>query len=555
MFASLGLHRDLERALVALGFEKPTPVQEKSIPPALAGRDVVACAQTGTGKTAAFLLPTLHRLLQHPARGTRVLVLTPTRELAAQVNDHLRELAGHTRLRGAAIYGGVAMGPQREAFRRGADVLVATPGRLLDHLQYDYASLGGIETLVLDEADRMLDMGFLPAIKRILALLPKKRQTLLFSATMPPPIVQIAREWMHDPVSIDIERKQATADGVRQALYTVAEDDKKALLLALLQSDASGTALVFTRTKHRADRLCRVLERSGVPAVALHGNRSQSQRTRALADFREGRVRVLVATDIAARGIDVEELGHVVNFDAPGQTEDYIHRVGRTGRAQAVGDAWTFVTPADEPLVRQVERAIGRKLPRIPLPPLPEVAETGAPATPGVRARVATRQRREHPAEAARGGHGTRAAQGAHGARDFGTGRDQDDHRDSRGRRPRATTLEPRTATSHPRAGSSHPRAAAAHPRGATAQPHAAGARPRFATSHPQATATHPRGATVRGRTAAHPGHGRGGHVGETTASRPRYAGAGAVLSAGARRHAADAHPQFASHGRRDYAG
>ncbi|MEY4950377.1 MAG: hypothetical protein RL698_2588 [Pseudomonadota bacterium] len=404
MFRKLGLHGDLERAIAALGFENPTPVQERSIPPAIEGRDVVACAQTGTGKTAAFLLPVLDRMLTSPGRGTRVLVLTPTRELAAQVNDHMRQLAGGTRLRGAAIYGGVAMGPQREAFRRGVDVLVATPGRLLDHLQYPYARLDGIETLVLDEADRMLDMGFLPAIKRILGLLPKKRQTLLFSATMPPAIVEIAREWMHDPVSIDIERKQATADGVRQAVFAVAENRKKALLVALLGRDASGTALVFTRTKHRADRLSQFLGRNGIPSEALHGNRSQAQRTRALGAFRDGRVRVMVATDIAARGIDVEALGHVVNFDAPGQPEDYIHRVGRTGRAQAVGDAWTFVTPADEGSIRQLERVMGRRIPRLPLPPLPEV-EMSEPTvqapTPSARARIAPPQRAAHPATAA----------------------------------------------------------------------------------------------------------------------------------------------------------
>ena len=388
MFHRFGLHGDLERGIASLGFTEPTPVQEKAIPPALEGRDVVACAMTGTGKTAAFVLPVLSRLLSTPDRGTRALILTPTRELAAQVADHLRRLGGGTRLRGAAVYGGVAMGPQRDAFRRGADVLVATPGRLLDHLQYPYARLDRVETLVLDEADRMLDMGFLPAIRQVLARLPKQRQTLLFSATMPPAIVALTREFLRNPVSLDLGRKSAPADGVSQAVFPIAEDRKKGLLLALLERETVGNALVFTRTKHRADRLSLFLERSGVASAALHGDRSQAQRTRALEGFRSGRTRVLVATDIAARGIDVESLSHVVNFDVPRAPDDYIHRVGRTGRAQAIGDAWTFVSPAEESELRSLERAIGKRIPRATLPVIrdaePAVAVAGAPArSPG----------------------------------------------------------------------------------------------------------------------------------------------------------------------------
>ncbi len=382
MFHRFGLHGDLERGLAALGFTQPTPVQEKAIPPSLDGRDVVACATTGTGKTAAFLLPVLSRLLRSPERATRALVLTPTRELAAQVADHLRQLAARTPLRGAAVYGGVAMGPQRDAFRRGADVLVATPGRLLDHLRYPYARLDRIETLVLDEADRMLDMGFLPAIRQILGHLPRQRQTLLFSATMPREIVALAREMMSDPIALDLGRKAAPAEGVKQAAYAIAEERKKDLLLALLSGEGVGNALVFTRTKHRADRLSHFLAQRGVASAALHGDRSQAQRIRALADFRSGHTRVLVATDVAARGIDVVDLSHVVNFDVPRQADDYIHRVGRTGRAQAVGDAWTFVSPAEEAGLRALERAIGGRLTRAALPQLAasdEAAVAGRP--------------------------------------------------------------------------------------------------------------------------------------------------------------------------------
>ena len=412
MFQRFGLHGDLERGVAALGFTEPTPVQEKAIPPSLAGRDVVACAMTGTGKTAAFLLPILSRLATARTKGTRALVLTPTRELAAQVNDHLRQLAAHSRLRGAAVYGGVAMGPQREAFRRGVDVLVATPGRLLDHLQYPYARLDGIETLVLDEADRMLDMGFLPAIRQILGRLPRERQTLLFSATMPHEIVSLARELLRDPVSLDLGRKPAPADGVKQAIYPIAAEQKKDLLLALLAQAGIDNALVFTRTKSRAERLSRFLEKNGVASAALHGDRSQAQRTRALDGFRSGRVRVLVATDIASRGIDVEELSHVVNFDVPRQPDDYIHRVGRTGRAQAAGDAWTFVAPDEESDIRALERAIGQRLVRLAPPGIAAVepAIAAKPRADGnitVGSRNHERPRAPRPAALGGGGQAT----------------------------------------------------------------------------------------------------------------------------------------------------
>ena len=377
-FTSFDLHPDLLRAVDALGYTLPTPIQKDAIPPAIAGRDVFACAMTGSGKTAAFMLPILQRLLSRAAvnNGTRVLVLAPTRELAAQIDEHRRLLGRFTRIGGAVVVGGVSMGPQETALRRGAEVLVATPGRLLDHLQRGTARLGLIETLVLDEADRMLDMGFLPDIRRILRFVPVARQTLLFSATMPPEIVALARELLCQPVMLDIERPSAPAVGVSHAAYPVASELKLPLLVALLSQPGVRNALVFTRTKHRANRLADGLSRRGVAADRIHGNRSQSQRTEALAAFKAGRCRVLVATDIAARGIDVTGLSHVVNFDVPPAAEDYIHRVGRTARAEAVGDALTLVSPAEEGDLRSIERAVGTRIPRVTLASFDYTART-----------------------------------------------------------------------------------------------------------------------------------------------------------------------------------
>jgi ATP-dependent RNA helicase RhlE len=348
-----------------LQFTKPTPIQEQAIPPALEGHDLLACAMTGSGKTAAFLLPILHRLLKLPRGKTRSLIVAPTRELAAQIHEHLVELARHTPLRSAAIFGGVGMKPQEQAFRSGVDVIIATPGRLLDHLQYPYASLADVEVLVLDEADRMLDMGFLPDIKRILRQVPSKRQTLFFSATMPKPIIDLSAQMLVNPVKVDLERRAAPATGVTQALYPVSEELKAPLLVELIKRNEIGSAIVFCRTKHRSNRLADLLEKSGIPNARIHGNRSQTARTDALAGFKNGRYRVLVATDIVARGIDVEALEHVVNFDVPNQPEDYIHRVGRTARAEATGDAYTFVSPGEEKEVQAIERAIGQRLRRV----------------------------------------------------------------------------------------------------------------------------------------------------------------------------------------------
>jgi len=367
-FTSLHLDPALLRATRELGFTRPTPVQQDAIPPALAGHDVLACAMTGSGKTAAFLLPIMQRFLAKRRGVTRALILTPTRELAAQIDAHFADLAVHTPLTGAAVFGGVSAGPQEHAFRSGVDLIVATPGRLLDHLREPYAKLEHLEVLVLDEADRMLDMGFLPDIRRVLRHLPVRRQTLFFSATMPPPIVGLAREMLRNPTTVNLERKAAPAVGITHAVYPVAQELKSPLLLALLARNDVPQALVFTRTKHRANRLAQFLERHRVACERIHGNRSQAQRSQALAGFKARRFRVLVATDIAARGIDVEALSHVINFDVPAVPEDYIHRVGRTARAELTGDAFTFVAPEEEGELRAIERAIGKQLPRVTLP-------------------------------------------------------------------------------------------------------------------------------------------------------------------------------------------
>ena len=377
-FNSLQLDPALLRGLKEQGFTRPTPVQEAAIPIALTGRDVLACAATGSGKTAAFLLPILHHLMNKPRRKTRALVLSPTRELAAQIVAQLEGLAVHTPVTSAVVIGGVGMGPQEHAFRSGVDVIVATPGRLLDHLKEPYAKLDGVEFLVLDEADRMLDMGFLPDIKRVLRYIPAKRQTLFFSATIPGPIAALSREMLHNPATINLDRTSAPAVGITQAVYPVPQDLKAPLLLTLLNRGDLKEALVFTRTKHRANRLAEQLLKGGIKAERIHGNRSQGQRTEALAGFKSGKYRILVATDIAARGIDVEALGHVVNFDVPPVPEDYIHRVGRTGRAAMTGDAFTFVSRDEEEDIARIERAIGKRLPRVFVPEFDYTAKPAA---------------------------------------------------------------------------------------------------------------------------------------------------------------------------------
>jgi ATP-dependent RNA helicase RhlE len=432
-FSTLKLHPTLMRGVDALGFARPTPIQAEAIPEALAGRDLLACAATGSGKTAAFLLPVMNGLLGRPRGTTRVLVMAPTRELALQIVEEFRGLAQHTDLTAAAVYGGVGMKPQEEAFRRGVDLVAATPGRLLDHFQYGYAKLAGLEVLVLDEADRMLDMGFLPDIRRVLRQIPKPKQTLFFSATMPPPIEALTREILTDPARIALQRRAAPAESITQAVYPVASDLKGALLVELLQRGVLEDALVFTRTKHRANRLAKLLERHGIAAERIHGNRSQPQRIKALEGFKDGTYRVLVATDIAARGIDVEALGHVVNFDLPEVPEDYIHRVGRTGRAAATGEAFSLVAPDEEPDLARIERAVGMKLPRRTLEGFAYGAAADAPLEVPLKERLAemrARRSQERARAAARtvkkGAAGETAGDAAHGAvRPAGQGRER----------------------------------------------------------------------------------------------------------------------------------
>lgn len=363
-FEEMKLHPAIKRGIRDLGFTEPTPIQRDSIPPALCGRDVIACAMTGSGKTAAFAIPLLQQMADTRCGRTRVLVLTPTRELASQIHEHVEALARHTPVRSATVFGGVKPGKQERALKAGVDIVVATPGRLLDHMQHPWARFGDLEFLVIDEADRMLDMGFLPDVRRILARLPRQRQTMLFSATMPRPIVELSRDLLDDPVRIDVERRSQPATGITQTILPVPEHLKTDLLKTLLRTGEIENALVFTRTKHRANRLWQKLSKAGVACERIHGNRSQPQREKALSAFKHGRIRVLVATDIAARGIDVEALPHVVNFDVPVQAEDYIHRVGRTARAGRVGEALTFASPAEKDKLRSIETAVGRRLKR-----------------------------------------------------------------------------------------------------------------------------------------------------------------------------------------------
>jgi len=367
-FDRLGLDPSLVRAVEALGYEVPTPIQREAIPAILAGRDVIGTAQTGSGKTAAFLLPILQRLARSPPGKTRALILTPTRELAAQIELALRGLAKGTRIRGQAVYGGVGMGPQEHALRSGVDIVVATPGRLLDHLGRHHGDFRGLQVLVLDEADRMLDMGFLPDVRRIVDALPRERQTLLFSATMPPEIEALSRTIMRNPVRIAVSPPHRPPPTIRHEAYPVPEHLKTSLLVRLLGREDMLSVLVFVRTKRRADRVARQVAQAGFEVARIHGDRSQSQRETALAGFRSGRHQVLVATDVAARGLDVEGITHVINYDVPLVPTDYVHRVGRTARAEAEGEAITFVSPEEEGDLRAIERILGRTVPRVTLP-------------------------------------------------------------------------------------------------------------------------------------------------------------------------------------------
>jgi ATP-dependent RNA helicase RhlE len=379
-FNNFELDPRLQRNLRTIGFKQPMPIQSATIPPALKGLDILGSAETGSGKTAAFLLPLLQKLISAPRAGQpRALVLVPTRELALQVADQATQLGRGLPVRHATIYGGVGVGPQEQALKRGVDLVIATPGRLLDHMARRNLAFGALQLFVLDEADRMLDIGFLPDIRRITAALPRDRQTMLFSATLQP-VAELAREVTRQPVRVKVE-KTVTPTAITQALYPVPEHLKFQLLERLLQDQGMESVLVFARTKHRADRIARNLQRARISAAVIHGNRSQNQRVAALEAFRAGATRVLVATDIAARGLDVAGVSHVINYDAPMQPEDYVHRIGRTGRAQAVGQAYTLVTPLDAPMVQRIEAVIQQKIQRrrlegldynAPAPPRPE---------------------------------------------------------------------------------------------------------------------------------------------------------------------------------------
>jgi len=365
-FDQFNLDSRLMAGINRLGYTEATPIQIAALPPALAGEDLIATAQTGTGKTAVFVLPILQKLLTGPRNRTRVLIVTPTRELAEQINESIRDLGTGTKIRSATIYGGVGPAPQVRALRDGVEILVACPGRLLDHLQQGNAKLQGVEILVLDEADRMLDMGFLPDVKRILKQLPARRQTMLFSATFPPEIENLAAQTLTHPkrIAIGLCRPAFT---VTHALYPVPQHLKTALLLALLKQTDTQSVLIFTRTKHRAEKLSRQIGQAGFRATSLHSDRSQGQRQSALAGFKSGHFQVMVATDIAARGLDVEGISHVINYDMPATADDYIHRIGRTGRAEHTGDAFTLVAPDDKDMVRSLEKIMGKPLPHLTL--------------------------------------------------------------------------------------------------------------------------------------------------------------------------------------------
>jgi ATP-dependent RNA helicase RhlE len=367
-FRTFGLDANILKAVQEAGYTEPTPIQTAAIPQILAGHDLIGIAQTGTGKTAAFVLPILAKLAgasrNGEARNIRALIVAPTRELAAQIEENVRGYGKHLPLRAATIYGGVSERPQIEALRKGVDLLVATPGRLLDLMGRRLCDFSQLSFLVLDEAERMLDMGFLPDIRRIVRALPQRRQTLLFSATLSPDIEAVTREFLRTPKTVQIGRRANPAETVTQLVFEVPKHLKPALLVHLLREPSLNMVLVFSRMKHSADRIARSLEASGIRTATLHSNRSQNQRLRALKDFKSGAVRVLVATDIAARGIDVDGISHVVNYDFPMHPEDYVHRIGRTGRAHAVGDALSFVSPEDHSALRSVERFIGRGIVR-----------------------------------------------------------------------------------------------------------------------------------------------------------------------------------------------
>ena len=370
-FDQLGLHPNILKGITEIGFTKPTPVQEQAIPPILAGKDVIATAQTGTGKTAAFMLPILHRLLAKPRtkKGVRALVLSPTRELALQSTDHLKKLSRYVPLRGEAIFGGMSMQPQINALKQGLDIISATPGRLLDHVYEGRIDFGTLEVFVLDEADRMMDMGFMPDVQRIISLLPPRRQNLIFSATISDEIMKLSNKICKDPAIIRVGGSSRPPSKIKQLLYPVAREQKTELVLRLLNDGAHmSSVIIFTRTKIGADRLSQTLQRNNIRTSTIHGDKSQNQRLHALQHFKQGKSQVLVATDVAARGIDIQDVTHVINFDVPHNPEDYVHRIGRTARAEAEEDALTLVSPDEEEFMIAIEKEVKQKINRVTLP-------------------------------------------------------------------------------------------------------------------------------------------------------------------------------------------
>jgi ATP-dependent RNA helicase RhlE len=500
---------ELVRAVADEGYTAPTPVQAQAIPVILAGRDVLAGAQTGTGKTAGFTLPLLQLLSSQanaspsPARHPiRALVLTPTRELAAQVEESIRTYGRHLRLKTTLVYGGVGINPQIDALRRGVDILVATPGRLLDHVGQKTVDLRHVEILVLDEADRMLDMGFIRDIRRILALLPARRQNLLFSATFSDEIRALANGLLHDPAMVQVARRNAESELVAQRVYPVPQNDKRALLAHLVASGDWRQVLVFTRTKHGANRLAEQLCRDGIEATAIHGNKSQGARTKALAGFKAGEVRVLVATDLASRGLDIEELPHVVNYELPHVPEDYVHRIGRTGRAGSAGEAISLVSPDEAPLLADIEKLLKRRLERTPAPEFERRASASVESGPQVQGRP-------------RGGAQPRRRQ----SRDAGAQSHRHAARDPNAPSRRQPQHDP---DAQPRYEGAHAAGARPHrqsTRDADAQPrrrpaHDSDAQPRHAAAHEATAWSHrqPRRGESQARKHPQPAHPSGAH-------------------------------------------
>jgi ATP-dependent RNA helicase RhlE len=435
-FKALKLSDSVLRGVQAAGYTDPTPIQLRAIPVVLGGGDLIASAQTGTGKTAAFALPILTRLAGHGR--TRVLVLEPTRELAAQVETAFRDFARFTDMRAVAIFGGVGYGLQRSELKRGVDIIVATPGRLMDYLKEGTISLRDISILVLDEVDRMLDMGFLPVVKDIIGRCPRDRQTLFFSATVPPEIAAVASFALRNPTRVEVGVARSVTQSVTHAIYPIAHDQKFDLLLALLEKENFDSVLVFSRTKHGADKIARKLKTANHSVAVLHANRSQNQRMEALAGFKSGKYEIMVATDIAARGIDVAGVTHVINYDVPENPEDYVHRIGRTGRAQAVGDAFTLVTPDNAGDVRDIERFIGQKIPELRLEGFNYKPLTGRPPQP--------EQPRGRGHQPQRGGHGHGGQRGQYrGAQSAprGAGGEGSSRSDANGPAPRNAAGQP----------------------------------------------------------------------------------------------------------------